>query len=478
MPHSDSSMIIERSNLVSQLDETHLDDPLIPEGNYLDSSSAIAQLDDNSANAVNDTSEDILATTHPGNPIISVDGCENYCDGDNEYDDYYLDPLTIGIELEFLVPVLESGQEDPFPQDPRPLFRQDSSPPEEYRNALKKFVLSPLQATEGFVIRDSADDKYVPPEYEIPRYDVWRLVEDRSVKLKCPKSKEEQAFIWEGKEITSEVMAADDPSYRDKIYAICRGIRSARVHLNHTAGLHVHVGCGDWGFYLLELQKFASLLWLVDARLLALHHPCRRKSKFCRPLASFSRLSRYKRWSWYSWEDDDIPEGMMIWIPEDLPEDLHAIFGHIWGCTEPGELASLMMAPRECSATGQMFAELRGTVGFRRFLPFGRIGGNTSTLEFRQMAGCLDPDSILHWINVCVALVDYARKSNVDEFKGLVAEIVSTGETYTAFDLLRYLGLEDEVQFYERKVKGYEAATPKGLELFDGGANSLFLTPL
>ncbi|KAI0133488.1 hypothetical protein BJ170DRAFT_590515 [Xylariales sp. AK1849] len=269
--------------------------------------------------------------------------------------------LTFGIELEFLVPALKIGEIDPYPDDIRPVFRIADHDESEYRDSLNEFILPSLQSMEGIKMRVDTDDKFIPPHDNVPR--------------------------------------SDDSGYPEKITNICRAIRSSRVHINHTTAVHVHVGRANAGFTLITIKKFASLLWLVDSQLLSLHHPSRHNNLQCPLLDTFSRLSMYTKENEVWWisasESSNGLAQMNIHVPDERTQvqdrftrDLYTKFERIWASGDLEDLSYLMMRTHDPYANNPMRSSRRGTVGFRRFLPAGKTGGNINTLEFRQMAGC------------------------------------------------------------------------------------------
>lgn len=182
-------------------------------------------------------------------------------------------PLTFGIELEFLVPYLRKGVDDPDPYDKRPPIRYQR------RDDLAPQFLEVLRASAPeipfrYVIQEAGAEDDGPPNY-----DEWRFLRDSSVRFA---RKTEIDYYWSGREITSVVMRADDPDFYTKsITSVCRAIRSTRVHLNASTSVHVHVGRGEEAFSLVTMKKFASLVWLVDEMLLKLHHPSRHENRHC-----------------------------------------------------------------------------------------------------------------------------------------------------------------------------------------------------
>ncbi|KAI0888280.1 putative amidoligase enzyme-domain-containing protein [Annulohypoxylon maeteangense] len=348
--------------------------------------------------------------------------------------------LTFGVELEFLVPFSRKDIDDPFPDEKRPLFG--------YRDILKAdiTILDAITNHCDIEFRTDLEDEFHPPYRNIIRYDEWRILRDLSVKFR----KEEcYHYRWVGREITSEVLKSDDPEvYTEKITKVCRAMRQLRVHLNDTTAVHVHVGLGDEPFSLLTIKKVITLILFVDDMLMGLHHPARRTSAHCRLVSRCStigRLEHSQRKTYDSLITRSLEHGMAEFIPDvaDANQLLQATDSIV-------ELARMMDDPLH-------FCYYRGSISFAKFLPVDEVGGNTQTIEFRQMAGCLDPDQIIHWVKVCIGIVDFARLSNGGQYKGLIGKLMAKESTFSVFDFLSELGLVEEEKHFRAKVEGYKS---------------------
>lgn len=359
--------------------------------------------------------------------------------------------LTLGIELEFLVPGLKPGRQDTNPLDARPLFHIEDYDHYEYPDYLNEFILPTLQDIKGIKVREETQDKFIQPHDNVPRYNVWRLINDISAKpgddLKY------SPYEWVGKEVTSEILMANNPEYEEKIKDMCHAIRNCRVHLNTSTGVHVHIGRGDNGLTLRTVKRIATLIWLVDTQLLSLQHPSRWDNKHCQSLRKMSKLAHCtdpspgcSGFDLAETEPENATE-LRDNIPNDLPDFLMTKISKVWATKDLESLAHLMSNTNDANARNPMRSAIRGTVGFRRFLPAGKTGGNINTVEFRQMAGSLDPNHISRWIRVCVHLMDFARLSNNKDFCSLVAKAARNGPRYSALDLLRDIGLDSEIDF-------------------------------
>ncbi|KAI1777357.1 putative amidoligase enzyme-domain-containing protein [Hypoxylon cercidicola] len=368
-------------------------------------------------------------------------------------------PLTFGIELEFLVPVMEGHfWADPHPQDGRPLFRYhcesnvyaDSDSQKLIRDVDDQ-IRDALEKACDIRFRHERDDILHEPHDNVPHYDAWRLVKDDTVEFKAGSFGGQKAYAWLGKEITSDVMRCDDLTfYTKRIRDICRAIRTTRVHLNDTCGVHIHVGHGDESFSLITMKKFSTLILLVDELLLNLHHPSRHNNSYCEALDRLSFVKLRSMKSFLEVERIRLCKAQSQQMNEFIPTCLSTVQTKrtMQGARDIEELAEIM-------GNHTYLPSERGSVGFRRFLPAGKTGGNTHTFEFRQMAGCLDPDPIIHWVKVCTTITDFARLSSPQQYKSLLEKIVDTRSPFSGFDLLLALDLVQEEQYFRQKVQAW-----------------------
>ncbi|KAI1387708.1 uncharacterized protein F4822DRAFT_444305 [Hypoxylon trugodes] len=323
-------------------------------------------------------------------------------------------PLTFGLEIEFLYPTLFSGIRDPYPHDGRTLcvvVRSDVEAEEQLR-----FFLEDVSGIP-FYLR--YDDEY---DAGLLLYNHWRLLDDVSVKF-----------------FKHENMRDTDMPVRPRagyVWDVCRALRKTRIHLNDTASVHVHIGRGDEPFSLVTMKKTTCLLYLIDEMLLKLHHPSRQNNEHCRPLAKRSNLAdliahnAHRDFMVYT---SVRQQGMGEFIPVNATSDRL-----VQECRDMVAIAKLM-----CEEPDYSLYPGRGTVGFTRFLPVsGVVQGNIQTFEFRQMGASLDPDHIIYWARVCLAIVNFARLSD-----GLYEE-----EIYFRAKIAGYsMG---DVEFYEGERAG------------------------
>ncbi|RYP39529.1 hypothetical protein DL766_000351 [Monosporascus sp. MC13-8B] len=351
--------------------------------------------------------------------------------------------LTVGFELEVLFPTLHPDEFEPLG---------------DFEDKFDRWLLHYLQCEmpDGNEFRTENDDVYYPPHDNVPRYDTWRLTKDGSLSYdngNPSRGSSRLRYAWMSREITSEVLSAEtdcntnnSTTYAAKITSICGALRRVRVHLNKTTSVHVHVGRGDEAFSLRTIKKPVTVESVLAAK--SLEELRRENSALGGP----------------GGDDDDVVEYLPKFGAENL---VGAQLRRILGADGVEKLARLM----ECSGRTAVYE--RGSVGFTRFRPAGKTGGNTHTFEWRQMAGCLDPQAIIHWARVFIGYTNFARLSDAATYKTLITTIIQHGDTFTGLDLLEAIGLLPEASYFHQGVADYEQGD---LDLFEGQIPTLTLT--
>ncbi|KAI1145194.1 putative amidoligase enzyme-domain-containing protein [Nemania diffusa] len=366
--------------------------------------------------------------------------------------------LTCGVELEFLVPSIQIGTEDPDPDitDLR-LFRTSGNVQQmEYEVRMET-----LQQSIGHQsFRDMDYDQLHGSGTNVLDYTIWRLGCDVSVTKSSDPERDVGPYDWTGCELTSPVMKSDD--YIEQFQEVCEVLKTLRVHINGSAGVHVHVGLGNEPFSLLTLKKFATLYLWTEKAFLELQHPSRRSNAHCHRLADYSQVTNKSqallRDEGPRWNTTFRVFALMTeYLPlDDLSNLQYNQVNYIWYCNNMEEVATLMQGEvRPTFFSVPLFD--RGSVGFERFLPAGpagMAGGNIQTFEWRQMSGSIDADHISQWVNVCLKFTDFCRLSDKDTFRNLVQKVIKKGKDYTGIELLEDLGID--TRFFKRKIEEWK----------------------
>ncbi|KAI1422563.1 putative amidoligase enzyme-domain-containing protein [Xylaria sp. FL1777] len=356
--------------------------------------------------------------------------------------------LTCGVELEFLLPSIHYTREDPDPDIKNlHLFKSRSDTKRNLDTEIYEQLLETLRQLDGVPFRTMEDDDYHPPHDNVVIYDSWRLGGDGSVSKNGTHSftVADGPYDWTSCELTSPVMYSHD--YATKIEDVCQVLKTIRIHLNQSTSVHVHVGRGDEPFSLLTVKKFATLYWLTEEAILGLHHPSRYENKCWLRLTDHSVLA-VKSQAVLDNDDLDLDDGVLVmedYVPEASLTKLRRVqLRSIWNCRSIEEVAEFMCNERDTEPKTRAPFN-RGSVGFKRFLPAGRTGGNIQTFEWRQMSGSVNANHINQWIKACIAFTDFCRLSNKQTFKEAIKKVIARGENYTGIELLEDLNIETQI---------------------------------
>ena len=219
------------------------------------------------------------------------------------------------------------------------------------------------------------------------------------------------------------------------------------VNTNSTTGFHVHIGNGLDGFPFHTIRNLAAFLWIFEPQLNMLHAEHRQND-----VAVHCRSTR--RNAFFSWEQfqesgkyPSVYEGAVQIMSY---KDADALVGDTYGGRD-----------RAYNFTG--FSDRYST-------------SSKATLEFRQHAGTLDGDAVVNWVEVCHGIVDYIQHISPVEMDRLVqfSKLETWEETgdpkadaemeakfgpvlakgkFTVIDLLRYLKLDAQAEYYSQMVQ-------------------------
>ncbi|KAI1801849.1 putative amidoligase enzyme-domain-containing protein [Daldinia bambusicola] len=216
--------------------------------------------------------------------------------------------LTFGVEMEFVMPWLYEGEHDPLAhiKDLPPVFRMDKPP-----NPLSHFPEEIIYKA----IKDLFGKHKLPTEVKtykykskfakkmLRKYDHWEVEDDASVfePTDTPAFDWIDDFQWVGVEIQSPVEPDIPMAYEILNYARQLLISTYRCRVNHSCGLHVHVGNGSERFSLESMRRIASLVFATEHLLTTLNHPWRTANLYSRALRDRSNLSHKLAGNEMSW---------------------------------------------------------------------------------------------------------------------------------------------------------------------------------
>lgn len=201
--------------------------------------------------------------------------------------------ITLGVELEFLVPFLLDREIDPAPStssENRPVTRAPD--PQLAFDAIQLDIYTLLKKHNIPVENILESTCRTILSKRLPRH--WCVDQDASV------TERQRAFgySWAGVELRSPVLIADSASYSHVSQVVTLLRDHFRIRVNQTTGFHVHVGMGVDPLPPRVVHRLAQLLWCADGMLSGLHPPERTLGPFAPSIRLQSNLAWGDFTSW------------------------------------------------------------------------------------------------------------------------------------------------------------------------------------
>jgi len=227
-----------------------------------------------------------------------------------------------------------------------------------------------------------------------------------------------------GIELVSRILNYDRRSFSE----VCRVLRVMSEYtnppftVNTATGLHVHVGSNQ-PYTLSWLKNFTQLVTAFEHEIETLHpdHRVREADGDVNPYCQPPSQSRFLH----------PREGPVVGI---------AI---LEGCQDTESLKDTFSAYNRYTAYNLL------NIGYRD------TENPKDTIEFRQHAGSLDSEEILHWVTFVGALVRYAYYTDHEELLTFCMTHLKDWENgghYTVFDLMETIGVNFLIPYYIPKV--------------------------
>ncbi|TGO40963.1 hypothetical protein BHYA_0028g00040 [Botrytis hyacinthi] len=325
--------------------------------------------------------------------------------------------LTFGVELEFLLATVPKDGENPHPSDPRevdPRILADE-------NSINYDIERKLEEVSiPATVRQS--DYGNSKEVAAATATNWILKTDITVGpgVQSPSIGNHCQY---GMEITSPPYYYDAAT-RKTVETVVKMLRNNYlVRVNESTGLHVHIGNGYHGFKWPILRNFMAIAWTYERQIFLMIPEARVSNDYCRSIYDESPLGKKNP-----------------------------------GLTRLEFLNRILSLTDNVQVTGELG---RKCVGFniRNLKPPFRSDFGKRTIEFRQHPGNLDSESILHWVHICVKLVEKACliKNEEELFEQLRTDVekpVGFGHNnnVTTVDYLMWLGCPSQAYYYGKQL--------------------------
>ncbi|KAI2640796.1 putative amidoligase enzyme-domain-containing protein [Hypomontagnella submonticulosa] len=201
--------------------------------------------------------------------------------------------LTFGVEFEFLVAYLVHTKPDPLEsvEDLPPVNRTPVDMFELAPTLIYKQLVSLLEdhsinsnTEESGIEVSEFKNKY--DEAAFGEYTQWRVKWDASIQ-----EDDRETFDYVGIELVTPVLLDTPVSFETIDYVRELIMKTFRVRVNPSCGLHVHVGNRTERFPLESAKRIASLVWATEHLLVTLNSPDRQVHWYTQTLRNWSNIS-------------------------------------------------------------------------------------------------------------------------------------------------------------------------------------------
>ncbi|KAK6206429.1 hypothetical protein LQW54_007722 [Pestalotiopsis sp. IQ-011] len=287
-----------------------------------------------------------------------------------------------------------------------------------------------------------------------PKYLRWGVIEEQQCNEFSPREWNNRVrgpFMTVDVELTTPAMTNIEESDAE-IQKVINLITDNLIFFTHwRCGLHHHVGMGRQGFPLDQLKMIAAVLYAVETWFLELHPEERLESFECKSLRGGMACST-------------LSQGMTVEEARQQVQTIEPDYVRMTGPAReaPGLFDALLVLLRADSKR-----TISGLLNARHVAyNFKDVHLPRGTIEFRQAAGTLNVEWIMHWSKLVCGIVDWARRASLDDIgnyiqKAMMRESNTDGGRYDLDDLVRNTLKLPKTADYLKNTTPDSRATPR-----------------
>ncbi|KAL8768250.1 MAG: hypothetical protein Q9209_005481 [Squamulea sp. 1 TL-2023] len=246
------------------------------------------------------------------------------------------------------------------------------------------------------------------------RFSKWTVSHDSSIVPNLEQVPGDWAgSSYTGVELKTPIFLYREQAFRQLIQVLYILDNTFSIFVNHSCGLHIHVGNGTTDFPFSTVKNLASLATIFERQFISLHPTHRIHNKYCRPL------------------------------------------GQRWHGLDPILIATEIEMFDSIDHLVNKLSDVHGNREKHHAINFCNLinkNGNR-TIEFRQHEGTTDPVAMIQWTRLCCEMVLYCHQAG--EFGVLYfVHDHAYRAVYSIVDLLTDLGLggpNGVADYYEQK---------------------------
>ncbi|KAJ4315020.1 hypothetical protein N0V84_008590 [Fusarium piperis] len=254
----------------------------------------------------------------------------------------------------------------------------------------------------------------------------------------------------------------------ERILEVVGGLATnVRVIASINCGLHVHVGKGQQVLPIHLIRKMFCLMCCVENIVFSLCHPYRKYMSYSAAL--MAKAEEIRRYTDIKAPHPDLKKH----VPDEIEENplLWDVLKAMWIARNLDEIKAycrkVSMSIGTCqplNADGKPPTDHEEEVYVK------------GTVEFRHQEGTMDPELVLRWGQLAVALFQFADLAKADAWRRLIRTALKCKDS-TDYnldilkDFLQQLGLGEDFQFWRNRIHSF-----KGIRKLKGGVSLIIAT--
>lgn len=338
--------------------------------------------------------------------------------------------LTFGVEFEFIAryPLakyernIDVGNNVFWPNNGESLYLTKQ---EKIDRLVRAHIVSVLTKAEFQVDSHSI---HVPEDKGFRK---WAVISDGSIDASPGNLEERKGHGFTGAELRTPAFLYNAQATGEIRRVLAAVTNKFDVFVNHSCGLHVHVGNGYAGFPLQTLKNFGMLICAFERQFNSMHPMHRIQNNYAKPLG-------------------------LVTPPGSSWEKVLAI-GKLNNLIKIVEYFNTRDDEPDCH-TAYNFLNLR-------------YAEQKKTIEFRQHTGTLDTLEATSWVETVTGLVEVCHKRPYPAFTDLIRQHIDDAD-FSIVDLLHALDMHEQAVYYQGRGIWQHKQQPCDSLFIAGGSNS------
>lgn len=348
------------------------------------------------------------------------------------------DRLTFGIELQFALATLATGQEDPSPEDGRTVFgifdKEVDNNSKDRETEIAKSVLIHVAKT----LTDASIKSVEARETDsVCEDDVTAWLVKNNPTVDGPET--DTPYNWHSIEVISPAFYTSSVAL-DTVKSACETlVNTYRLSCTRSAGMHVRVGRGEKNHVFKTLRNLYATIWTFEPQIKQIHPYHRHENNY-----NSMNLRNHNGMFRNEYLEEDISAAEAV-------QGLNSILNSL----NTAELGSLVVSDsRNAYDMSGITLNLTAENHDKK---------KKDTVEFKQHESTLNPIRVENWTRLCIGLFEFADTVQLEVLAPFLRRHINKPpEDFTIGQVLTSVGLPYLADFFEKQVADQK---PKDAEM-------------